>query len=548
MNFNKLRFIIIPTLMLLLFSGFYSRMGDIYLEISKNIELFSRVYKEISYNYVDEVDPEQFMRAGIRGMLSSLDPYTIFIDEKRKEDIDLITNGKYGGIGISIGVRGKQVTVVEVMDGYSAQRQGIKIGDIIIEAAGVNINSDNVDEISSLVKGDPGTTVELRIIRNEFSDTLDFNIVREEVIVKNLTYAGFYPADGNTVYLKLSNFSRAASDEIKIALRQLKSEKNIKSIILDLRGNPGGLLDIAVDICDKFLQKDQLIVTTRGRDVSSERNYYSVQEPMIGDAKLVILINGGSASASEIVAGAIQDHDRGLILGTKSFGKGLVQTITSLSFNTSLKITTAKYYTPSGRCIQKIDYSEGSDVIKDDNIVSDFKYYTDSKREVFSKGGITPDSTVEFSVNGNITRELLAQGFFFMFASYYSYNNPDQDFNKISDDELLTQFKDYIESENFKYHSKAEKEIDILIKDIADKESSLSNELKSIKDELHKLDKGEFVIYKDEISMTLKADLASRYLGLEGRIKELLTTDTQVQTALSILENEEVYNNLLNTH
>jgi carboxyl-terminal processing protease len=548
MNFKKLRFVIIPTVMLLLFSGFYSGMGDIYLEISKNIELFSRVYKEISYNYVDEVDPEQFMRAGIRGMLSSLDPYTIFIDEKRKEDIDLITNGKYGGIGISIGVRGKQVTVVEVMDGYSAQRQGIKIGDIIIEAAGVNINSDNVDEISSLVKGDPGTTVELRIIRNEFSDTLDFNIVREEVIVKNLTYAGFYPANGNTVYLKLSNFSRAASDEIKIALRQLKSEKNIKSIILDLRGNPGGLLDIAVDICDKFLQKDQLIVTTRGRDVSSERKYYSVQEPMIGDAKLVILINGGSASASEIVAGAIQDHDRGLILGTKSFGKGLVQTITPLSFNTSLKITTAKYYTPSGRCIQKIDYSEESDVIKDDNIDSDSEYYTDSKREVFSKGGITPDSTVEFSVNGNITKELLAQGFFFKFANYFSYNNPDQDFNKLSDDELLTQFKDYIESENFKYHSKAEKEIDILIKDIADKESSLSNELKSIKDELHKLDKGEFVIYKDEIRMTLKADLASRYLGLEGRIKELLTTDAQVQTALSILENEKVYNNLLNTH
>jgi len=548
MNFKKLRFVIIPAVMLLLFSGFYSGMGDIYLEISKNIELFSRVYKEISYNYVDEVDPEQFMRAGIRGMLSSLDPYTIFIDEKKKDDIDLITNGKYGGIGISIGVRGKQVTVVEVMDGYSAQRQGIKIGDIIIEAAGVNINSDNVDEISSLVKGDPGTTVELRIIRNEYSDTLDFNIVREEVIVKNLTYAGFYPDDGNTVYLKLSNFSRAASDEIKIALRQLKSEKNIKSIILDLRGNPGGLLDIAVDICDKFLQKDQLIVTTRGRDVSSERNYYSVQEPMIGDAKLVILINSGSASASEIVAGAIQDHDRGLILGTKSFGKGLVQTITPLSFNTSLKITTAKYYTPSGRCIQKIDYSEGSDVIKDDNLDADFKYYTDSKREVFSKGGITPDSTVEFSVNGNITKKLLAQGFFFKFANYYSYNNPDQDFNKISDDELLTQFKDYIESENFKYHSKAEKEMDILIKDIADKESSLSNELKSIKDDLHKLDKGEFVIYKDEIKMSLKADLASRYLGLEGRIKELLTTDAQVQTALSILENEEVYNNLLNTH
>ncbi len=548
MKFKKLRFVAVPILMLLLFSGFYAGMGDIYLEISKNIELFSRVFKEISYNYVDEVDPEQFMRAGIRGMLSSLDPYTIFIDEKKKEDIDLITNGKYGGIGISIGVRGKQVTVVEVMDGYSAQRQGIKIGDIIIEAAGVAINSDNVDDISSLVKGDPGTTVELRIIRNEYSDTLDFNIVREEVIVKNLTYAGFYPADGNTVYLKLSNFSRAASDEIKIALRQLKSEKNIESIILDLRGNPGGLLDIAVDICDKFLQKDQLIVTTRGRDASSERKYYSVQEPMIGDAKVVILINGGSASASEIVAGAIQDHDRGLILGNKSFGKGLVQTITPLSFNTSLKITTAKYYTPSGRCIQKIDYSEDSDVIKNNSIKSDYKYYTDSEREVFSKGGITPDSTIEFSINGNITKELLAQGFFFKFANHYSYNNPDQDFNKISDDELLTQFKAYIESETFKYHSKAEKEIDILIKDIMDKESSLSNELKSIKDELHELDKSEYEIYKDEIRMTVMTELASRYLGLEGRIKERLTSDTQVQTALSILENEEVYNNLLNTH
>lgn len=544
MNFKKLHFVAVPVFIVILFSGF-SGMGDIYLEISKNIELFSRVYKEISYNYVDEIDPEQFMRAGIRGMLSSLDPYTIFIDEKKKEDIDLITNGKYGGIGISIGVRGKQVTVVEVMDGYSAQRQGIKIGDIIIEASGVTINSDNVDDISSLVKGEPGTTVELRIIRNEYSDTLNFNIVREEVIVKNLTYAGFYPTEGNTAYLKLSNFSRAASDEIKIALRQLKAEKNIESIILDLRGNPGGLLDIAVDICDKFLQKDQLIVTTRGRDVLSERNYFSIQEPMIGDAKLVILINGGSASASEIVAGAIQDHDRGLILGTKSFGKGLVQTITTLNYNTSLKITTAKYYTPSGRCIQKIDYSEDNDAIKDHNIDSDFNYFTDNKREVFSKGGITPDSTVEFSISGNITKELLAQGFFFQFANYYSYNNPEQDFNNISDDELLNQFKNYIDSEEFEYHSKAEKDIDILINDISDNEEPLYKELESIKAKLHELDNSEFVIYKDEIRMTLMTELASRYLGLEGRIKERLTADTQVQTALSILENEEVYNNLL---
>ncbi len=544
MNTKKLSLIIIPIIMLLLFSGFYS-MGDIYLEISKNIELFSRVYKEISYNYVDEIEPEEFMRAGIRGMLSSLDPYTIFIDEKKKEDIDLITDGKYGGIGISIGVRGKQVTVVEVMDGYSAQRQGIKIGDIIIEAGGVSISADNVDDISSLVKGEPGSIVDMKIIRNDKSDTLSFNIVREEVIVKNLTYAGFYPDNSNNVYLKLSNFSRSASDEIKIALRQLKTKKNIESIILDLRGNPGGLLDIAVDICDKFLQKDQLIVSTRGRDASSERKYYSIQEPMVGDAKLVVLINGGSASASEIVAGAIQDHDRGLILGTKSFGKGLVQTITPLNYNTSLKITTAKYYTPSGRCIQEVDYSEESNVIKTDQLPEDIKYFTDSKREVFSKGGITPDSTVEFNITGNITRELLAQGFFFKFANYYSYNNPEQNFENLNMEQLLNQFREYINSEDFIYHSIAEKEIDIILNDISDKEESIKNELKSIKAKLHDLDKSEFIIYKDEIGMTLMTEIASRYLGIEGRIKEQLLSDTQVQAAIGILQNEGNYRRLL---
>jgi len=225
-----------------------------------------------------------------------------------------------------------------------------------------------------------------------------------------------------------------------------------------------------------------------------------------------------------------------------------VQTITTLNFNTSLKITTAKYYTPSGRCIQKIDYSEDSDVIKNDKLDTDIKYYTDGKREVFSKGGITPDSTVKFSINGTITKELLAQGLFFKFANHYSFNNPEQEFNKISDDELLTQFKNYIDSEEFEYHSKAEKEIDILINDISDNEDPLYKELESIKAKLHELDNSEFIIYKDEIRIALMTELASRYLGLDGRIKERLTTDEQVQTALSILENEEVYNNLLNVH
>ncbi|HEY7751100.1 MAG TPA: S41 family peptidase, partial [Ignavibacteriaceae bacterium] len=326
MNKLKMKLIISGIVLVLFLSGFYAGKGDVYFEISKNLELFSQVYKEISLNYVDEVDPEQFMRAGISGMLSSLDPYTIFIDEKKKEDIELITNGKYGGIGISIGIRGTDITVVEVMDGYAAQRQGIQIGDVIIEADGVKLSSENVDEISSLVKGEPGTTVGLVIVRNELLDTIRFELVREDIIVKNLTFAGFYPENSNNVVLKLSNFSRSASDEIKNTLRTLRSEKEIHSVVLDLRNNPGGLLDIAVDLCAKFIKKDELIVTTKGRDPSSHKSYYSMEEPLIPSAKLVVLINEGSASASEIVAGAIQDHDRGIILGTQSFGKGLVQT------------------------------------------------------------------------------------------------------------------------------------------------------------------------------------------------------------------------------
>jgi len=542
----KMKLFLTGSILILLLTGFYAGTSDIYFEISKNLELFGRVYKEISIHYVDEVDPEQFMRAGIRGMLSSLDPYTIFIDEKKKEDIDLITNGKYGGIGISIGVRGDDVTVVEIMDGYSAQRQGVQIGDIIIEAGGVLINSENVDDISSLVKGEPGTTVGLRIVRNELNDTISFDLVREEVIVKNLTFAGFYPENSNNVVLKLSNFSRSASDELKNTLRELKAQKEIHSVILDLRNNPGGLLDIAVDICNKFIKKDQLIVTTKGRDDSDLKSYYSMEEPLMGNTDLIVLINGGSASASEIVAGAIQDHDRGIILGTKSFGKGLVQTITPLSFNTSLKITTAKYYTPSGRSIQKVDYSEDSDVIKTDGLESELSFLTDNQREVFSRGGITPDTTVDYSVNGDLTRDLLAKGYFFKFANYYYYKYPTQEFSQLDDQKLLSEFNDYLKNDNYIYQSGAEKEIVKLINEVSVKDPKLADELKAIESELEKLYNSEYRLFEDEIIGEIKAELASRYIGIEGRFVEQFSIDTQIQTAINVLSNKDLYNNLLN--
>jgi len=434
------------------------------------------------------------------------------------------------------------------MDGYSAQRQGLKVGDIIIEAGGTEITRNNVDDISSLVKGEPGSTVQLKIVRSEVRDTIDFDIVREEVIVKNLTYAGFYPEKSNNVYLKLNNFSRSASDEIKRAIKDLKAEKEIKSLILDLRGNPGGLLDIAVDITDKFLDKGYLIVSTKGRAPSSIKEYYSEQKPVLEKAKIIILINGGSASASEIVAGAIQDHDRGVILGTQSFGKGLVQTITPLSYNTSLKITTAKYYTPSGRLIQRIDYSDHNNVFAHEDSTGSDEFLTDNKRIVYSKGGISPDTTIAFNIDGTITEELLARGLFFKFANRYFYQNPEKDFNKIDDVILLSEFKDFISDQSFKYQSKAENHLSLLIDDIPDKYADITGELSELKGKITNMKIHDFDIYGDEILRGIKEELALRYLGMEGRIEQRLNSDVQVQSALDVMNDPVVYERLLNVH
>ena len=537
MRFIKSKRILFSFLVLIFFCGFFPGNDDIYFEVSRNIDLFGKVYKEISFNYVDEINPEEFMQAGISGMLKTLDPYTIFIDENRKDEIDLITNGKYGGVGISIGVRGDNVTIIEILDGYSAQKQGLRIGDVLIEAGGTKVSSQNVDAISSLVKGEPGTMVKLRVLRNEGKDTIDFNLVREEVIIKNLTFYGFYPENTNNAYIKLSNFSRSAGDELKKALKELRSQKEIKSIVLDLRGNPGGLLDVAVDICDKFLNKELLIVTTRGRDDASEKKYYSMQEPMFGDGKLAVLVNEGSASASEILAGAIQDHDRGIILGTKTFGKGLVQTITPLNFNTSLKITTAKYYTPSGRSIQKVDYSKKSKVFAEVDSIVTGKFLTDNERTVFSGGGITPDTIVQFEIEGEITRDLLAKGLFFQFADHYYYANPTIKFDNLNDEKLYNEFKEYLAEQKYNYHSESEHELDELIKDVEKKKlgENLSSDLKKIKTQFEKLGLSELSTFKAEVIREIREEIASRYLGSEGRVKEILNNDKQFKAALDMI-------------
>lgn len=533
-------------LIILIFSGAFSGKDDTYFEIAKGIDVFTRVYKEISMNYVDDINPEQFMRSGIQGMLGSLDPYTVFIDEKRKDDIDLLTNGKYGGVGISIGVRNNEITVVEILDGFSAQRQGLRIGDVIINVSGKNLTADDIDEISSLVKGEPGSYVEMKITRDENKDTLIFNLLREEIVVKNLSYYGFFPPESNNVYLKLISFNRSASEEIRKALNDLQKEKNIESIVLDLRWNPGGLLDAAVEICDKFLEKDKLIVTTKGRDSSTIKNYYATQKPLFDNTKLAVLVNEGSASASEIVAGAIQDHDRGIIVGTKTFGKGLVQTISPLSYNTSLKITTSKYYTPSGRCIQKIDYTHKNKVFEEHELDFEGPFYTSANRLVYGSGGITPDTVIEMKYEGEITKYLLAKGMFFKFATYYENNN--KLFNdKTLNENIFKEFKSYLNSQNFSYVSESEKKMDELIL-IAEKNKSdkkLIAELNKLKIQFDSIADLEMDSFKKEIIKEIRSELSIRFNGREGRTIELLSSDEQFNIAYKILNDNMVYNSIL---
>jgi len=538
---------IISFVSILVFSGFITKDTDIYFEINKSIDIFGRVYKEVTLNYVDPLNPEEFMLAGINGMLQSLDPYTNFIDANNQKDIDIITKGKYGGIGATIGLRNEKITVVDLIEGYSAYRQGMRIGDVIIKIDEMPVTKENYDSLSELLKGNPGTAVKITILREGETEPIVFNLVREEIEVKNLTYYGFYPENSNNAYLKLSGFSRSAGEEIKKALIELKEKRSIETIVLDLRGNPGGLLDAAIDVSEKFLSKGQLIVSVKGRDSLDVKKYYAAEEPIAGKLPLAVLIDEGSASASEIVAGAIQDHDRGVIIGTNSFGKGLVQTLIPLSYNTSLKITTAKYFTPSGRSIQKINYSEKNKVFET-NIKNDQQEYrTDLNRKVFSAGGIKPDSVILNKSKSQLVQRLLADGMFFGFATYFYNDKTNDDFYKLTPEQQLKEFQTYLKKQKFEFTSQTEKLIDQL--KIAAAQENLNGNLLEILDKFKaQIDEShsrEMEKYKEEIISAIKEEIAARKDGRIGRVVESLKNDLQFKTALKILNNKLTYNGFL---
>jgi len=529
-------------------SGFIQGDSDIYFQMSKGIDIFGRVYKEVAINYVDEVKPQKFMLEGIQGMLSTLDPYTVYIDENHQKDIELITRGKYGGIGATVGLYNDKITIVDLIEGYSAQRQGIRIGDVIVKVDSIDMSKENYDELGKYLKRDPGTEISLTIERDGKKGNITFELISEEIEIKNLTYYGFVPEESNNAYLKLSGFSRSAGDEIRKAIQELRVLKDIKSIVLDLRGNPGGLLDAAIDVSEKFLKKGNLVVSIRGREKDKEQFYNAKEVPITGETKLAVLVDHGSASASEIVAGALQDHDRGVVLGSKSFGKGLVQTVIPLSFNTSLKMTTARYYTPSGRCIQEIDYSQNKELFDISGTDKKKVYFTDNKREVFASGGILPDSLIKNSSDSPLVRSLLAKGMFFKFATNYYNTSTYESVKAEKDEKLFSIFMDYLEKADFSYKTESELLLDDLMSTIKKEgyNSNLLEEVENLNKKFEVIKKDELIKYKNDILSEIKSEIAARIDGRKGRIIESLKHDDQFSSALEILSNKKTYEGLLN--
>jgi carboxyl-terminal processing protease len=522
---------------------------DHYFKITRSIETFGNIYKEIAQNYVDEVDPEKFMRAGIDGMLETLDPYTVYLDEDEREQMDLITTGKYAGIGVSIGVRDGKIVVIGLMDGYSAQRQGVKEGDRFLRIDSIQVTGMKLDSVRGLVRGDAGTEIHITIEREGEQKPLDFVLVREEIQLKNVTYYGMLqPGIG---YLRLERFTRTAGEEMRQAITSLQSSGDLKGIILDLRDNPGGLLDMAVDVVEKFVPRGSLIVSTRGRQPETEHKYVATEDPMI-TLPLIVLVNGHSASASEIVAGAIQDLDRGLIIGTRSFGKGLVQTVIPVSQEgAELKLTTARYYTPSGRSIQEIDYQhkrDGGTSPVPDSLRKE--YQTVRHRRVLDAGGIQPDSTIQTDTTSRYIAALYRTAKFFSFANSYTARHKEKGSAFTFDSTIIDEFRNYLTEQKFDYDEECEVKLKEL-RELAKRERYASDFITHL-DQLTRgieVEKSTaFEKNRQMVTTALKIELMGRYKGEHGRIEASFPDDRVLLTAAEILKNPRLYEKKLGLH
>lgn len=529
-------------------TGFILTQVDSYFEIMRSIELFGSVYKEIVNNYVDDVSPRNLMHRGIDGMLRGLDPFSNFIDEKEASDLDVLTTGKYGGIGISIINRGDEIIVSEVMPGYSAQRQGIRVGDVIISIDDEELTKQNIQSVAKKMRGIPGTEVRLKIRRPGENKILKFHLIREEIRVHDVLYSEFVPDEDGIFYLKITRFSKQLSEEVFQITKQVRKKGLIKKIVIDLRSNPGGLLQSAIELLEMFLPKGELILTTKARENDEVIEYRTKKAPHLVDIPLVILIDENSASASEIIAGAIQDLDRGIIVGRRSFGKGLVQTVIPLQYNASLMLTTSRYFTPSGRSIQSNNYLfENKDVILSKIDTTEKIFYTKNGRVVRSGGGITPDSLVPKKHRPGIVEDLLNKGMFARFVSAYLQQKKSFDFSKINEQDLFMTFIKYIEKEKYQFIPQYKKTIEDLIRTLQQNGTAQNviEEFKKFEQKLNINTLDEIKLYKRDILAEIFLELANQTRAEGFMISVLKKYDPDFQTAIALLRDMQKYNSIL---
>jgi carboxyl-terminal processing protease len=533
------RNIIFAGIIILLISVGYVRIGNKDLELVKNLDIYYTLFRELNMFYVDETDPQKLVTTSIDAMLASLDPYTTYIPESDIDEFQFQTTGEYGGIGSLIRRSGNYTIIADPYQGFPADKAGLRAGDKILEVDGKSVESMAIESVSEQLKGKPGTEIELTVERYGEPKPMNFKIIRERITIRNVPFYGML--DDQTGYIRIANFTTGAGREVEDALKDLKYKHGMKSLVLDLRSNPGGLLIEAVRICNLFVDKGELIVSTKGKVQQWDSEYLTQLDPIDKDIPLVVLTNRGSASASEIVAGALQDLDRAVIVGQRTFGKGLVQTSRPLKYNAQLKVTTAKYYIPSGRCIQALDYSnrneDGSVGHVPDSLISE--YETRNGRLVYDGGGIEPDFEVIPEMLSEITVQLYAQNMFFDFATRYRAGHMEiespETFRVSNDD--YNSFKSFVESQDFEFKTASETAFDELVQtakrekyyDLASEEFSI------LEQKLSHNNLKDLETFQAEIRQVLTEEIINRYYYQAGRIVAQIQDDTQLDKALEVL-------------
>jgi len=500
-----------------------------YGRIGRSMETFGAVFREITTDYIDQTDPEKIVEAGIRGMLEELDPYSIYMLGDESESVDRLSSGNYVGFGFSLAQRNNEVLITDVRPGYPAAVSGMRRGDRLFAVNGMRVDTMDMDSIRRLTRGEEGTMALFRLVREGRADTLDLVVMRERIPVENITLVERLPK--NIGYIRMSRFSRRAAQDLRTAIDELVYSGPISALILDLRGNPGGLLDAAVDVAEVFLPKGSLIVSTRDR-VGTQRDFTSRVDPSFPTLPLAVVIDEGSASASEIVAGAIQDHDRGVIVGRRSFGKGLVQTVSPLPYEATLKMTTARYYTPSGRCPQRrIRVDKAQEHAG--------PYLTRNGRAVLSSDGIAPDLTVPDSVYPTVIKELIDNWVFADFATTFTARKDSMPSTFAVGPTTLNAFYDYVRTLDPKRQGTALARLEETITELEhlgatkSTRATLQNAKKQLQGELTTA----LQRHADLVSRLLEAEIASRFGSDADRERMLLPVDPDLQTASVILSN-----------